>query len=309
MRINYSRFALLFFIQILCSVISYAQNPGKTIYKYILWPGYEVTVAPGTTLHLSVDYIDVNNYDILPHAAVGVLPEWNIDGHDLNHQDYSEGKFTSNLSSGGDFTAPNAVPAHNPITITATFNASENPLDSTEGKTKIILICTITIQDAPNFFFISPGTGAQIQGKLYKIKEPILITNRKMAEFGIWANNVWNFQVNGVDSQGHMLGFAIMVDGNGAGTYSWRITWSENTGVVPPGNTVSVFNTAPLFTYVSFDCVPHGDKNCHVVTLTGTTTITTFDIKNKIARGFFTGQLEQNSNFVFVSGGFTVFIR
>ncbi|MGH2563257.1 MAG: hypothetical protein ACRDE5_02010, partial [Ginsengibacter sp.] len=70
---------------------------------------------------------------------------WTINGHDLNHLTSSDGtlKTASPLNfSEMNYTAPSALPAKNPVTITVRFHP--DPL----GKEIVILQCAVTIVDA-----------------------------------------------------------------------------------------------------------------------------------------------------------------
>lgn len=277
----------------------------KSTNSYIFLPGDEITVPPNATITLKVKQI-VND---IPGDAFIKSEQWTIGGKALSNQNPEEGNFKlTNLQFDKvTYTAPSKVPQHNPVLITLSFQP--------EGEqTKIILYCRIHILDKKNYFYLNSRNTSE--GLLYELKEPLAASSRTLQETAYYVNDQWNIGVTGFqklnenDSVIQSMGFGLGVKGNGPGTYRWSVYGDDKTGLIPPCNTVTVNGTGrkgSSFLYVSADWLPHGGSNCKLVALDGSTTITVFDRKNKIIKGYFSGILiSPNFEYVSVSGAFSV---
>ncbi|HUB62740.1 MAG TPA: hypothetical protein VL978_18625 [Puia sp.] len=251
--------------------------------QYSLSTGSDITVPPGATVAISILFAD-NKANLLPVVAP-VPGTWTVDGQPIDHQDEAEGMLKVDLSQHGTYTAPKSAPAHNPVVITATIDASGNGLDQSRSKAKIVLICRVTIMAYANFFYVD--------GTLFKIKEPLLMSQQKLFERAIQMNGQWNVMISGKDSMNpaNRIGINLSFVDDVPGTYPWFITWTKQTGVKPPGCSVVVTCQNPMLQYASFDCVAHGDPECKGVTLSGTTTISQSDPFTRSIQGYFYGQL------------------
>ncbi len=278
----------------------------QTLSDYFFYQGSDITLPLNAKIKLAVGQFK----DDFPFEASSITAEqWTIDGKDLMHQSKEQGELTFvNLQiDKGIYTAPAKVPPHNPVVITVSFHP--------EGQaTKIILICRIHIINKENYFYLSDRNS--IGGTLYELKEPLIPSRKAAQETAFFVNDQWNIGANGFqkseqeNSDLKLMGIGIGVVGDGKGTYTWTVNGSDNTGLKPPCNTVAVSGTdadgAP-FQYMSVDCIPHGDSKCKPKALAGNTTISVFDKKNKIIKGYFSGILmSAKKNYVWVSGAFSV---
>jgi hypothetical protein len=171
--------------------------------------------------------------------------------------------------------------------------------------------------DDRNYFYLGSSL---IPGTLYEVKEPLLSSFRVTQDRADYVNGQWNILVNGMrkmknDSVMQPMSMAISITQSDTGTYQWTVHGNSNTGLTPPFNTVSVVGTDQSsvgFVYVSWDCVPHPPlpknvEECKLVPLDGSTTITVFDKKKKIIKGYFSGVLmSPKYDYVHVSGAFSV---
>lgn len=289
-------------------------DPKATGYKYVAFPN-DFTLPPGGEADFSLKFVsaDLNMSSLDPSVVI----DWNIDGHNLTSQDAAEGNLHP-LASGAHYKAPSSAPPHNPVLITASFLASENPMDPTAGKTRVILYCYIHIIDEPNFFYIGTsdivgGGSKNTNGSIFKVKEPMSLSSRQSAETAIQANDQWNIHVNGVDERGEQVTIQANFSGSGVGSYPWKVTWTRETGITMPSTGASVFamgGTLGSIHYISTDCTPHTKPDdCTGITLPGTITVKTFDTKNKKIQGYFYGQMRNGDQYMFVSGGFSAFMR
>lgn len=298
---------ILLFIMLLPSMIVCAQN-NSTAMDYFFFPGNEISIPPNAKVLLSVKQM-VND---IPADAFLSHEQWLIDGKDLSNQNKDEGNFKLQTLQfdKGNYTAPSTVPPHNPVIITLSFQP--------EGqKEKIVLYCRIHIIDKENYFYLSSQSSTG--GVLYELKESTVASAKKYRESAIYMNDQWNIGANGFqkaaddNNSSLFMGFGLGVVGNGTGTYTWTVNGDDKTGLKPPCNTLSVTGTAKdgsPFQYMSYDCIPHGDNNCRLVALGGSTIISVFDKKNRIIKGYFSGILVSASHqYVSVSGAFSVYIN
>ena len=265
--------------------------------QYTLSTGSDITLPPGATIPIAVMFAD--NRTGLPPKIAPLPAVWTVDGRPIDHQDDAEGILKVDLSQRGVYTAPKSAPAHNPVVIMVTVDASKNELYQGQSKTKIILICRITIMNYANFYYVD--------GTLFKIKEPALASQQKMFESAVQINGQWNVMISGKDSMrpGNRIGINLSFVQDAPGSYPWFITWTKKTGVKPPGCMVTLTNQSPMFQYASFDCVAHGDPECQGTTLNGTTTIADSSPFTRMIRGYFYGQLVSvNGEYHTVSGAF-----
>ena len=115
-------------------------------YDYFLAPAEEMTIPVGgkLTLHVQTMNADGNILQADP-AFVG---QWTINGKETADPQY--GNISHGLSFvNATYTAPDKVPAKNPVAIAVSFKTR-----SQGNESKITLVCTITITDAKNYFFL-----------------------------------------------------------------------------------------------------------------------------------------------------------
>ena len=298
-------FSLFIFLNV--GLLAIAQNKALGN-DYFFIPGDDVTIPPGGKITLRVKQM-VND---IPTDAFIKNEQWTIDGKDLAAQNPKEGVFTLERLQldRGVYTAPAAPPPNNPVIITISFQP--------EGKTeKIILYCYVHILNYENFFYLKKPNVPE--GSLFELKESPLTSSRKMRETAYYSNDEWVLGIQGFrksskeDAAPQLMTMGLSFVGNATGTYEWSVHGDNKTGLTPPCNTVSVnglTDSGSPFLYISSDCVAHGDNHCKLVTLEGSTTITIFDKKNKIIKGYFSGILiSPEFEYVTVSGAFSVFMQ
>jgi hypothetical protein len=276
---------------------------------FLFFPGNDISLPPGATDSLWIKEM-IKDVPADPSTISSV--QWTIDGKDYSNQNSEEGnlKFSTLQFYKAVYKAPLKVPPHNPIVITASFQP--------EGqKEKIILYCRIHVIDKENYFYLNSRNTAG--GILYELKESPIPSFRKSRETANYVNDQWNIGANGFQKTGddnnstQFMGIGVSFVGNRNGTYKWTVNGNDKTGLKPPCNTVTVSGSGKdgsPFQYMSADCVPHGDDNCKLTALQGNTTISIFDRKNKIIKGYFSGILmSATHDYVSVSGAFSVYIN
>lgn len=222
--------------------------------------------------------------------------DWLIDGKSPGDLMAEEGHLEVGQGNAATYRAPDIVPPHNPVNITVSFLASDNKKDPNPGKTRIILYCTIYIQDAPNFFSLG-GNGSS--NHLYSIREPLSPFQQKMFEKATKVNGHWVVEISGFDQQssGNRIGFALTFPDTGPGNFVWSAD--------PSAAVLCTINcTSPLLAMGSTDCVPHGDPFCKGISLPGKTWLLANDVDRRELRGFFWGNVQDKGGVQFVSGGF-----
>ncbi len=297
----------ILFVLLIAALVAKARN-NISAGDYIFFPGNEISIPPKATVTLRVKQI-IND---VPADAIINSEQWTIDGKELSNQNNEEGSFklaTLQLDK-GNYTAPAKVPPHNPVVITLSFQP--------EGqKEKIILYCRVHIIDKENYFYLNNRNSTG--GTLYELKESPVPSFRKSRETANYVNDQWNIGVNGFrktendNTSTQFMGINVSIVGNGTGTYNWTVHGNNKTGLTPPCNTAVVTGTGKdgsPFQYMSSDCIPHGDDNCKLTALEGSTTVSVFDKKNKIIKGYFSGALiSATHEYVSVSGAFSAFIQ
>lgn len=282
--------------------------------QFSLFPN-NIIVTPGAVVNLHIYYEPANKPGkITTLGASQTVAEWTINGHSIDKQDATDGHLSTALDFSATYKAPSSAPSHNPVIITVTF--IPYLLDTTK-RTKITLYASIKILDEPNYFYIGASNKGNISnsetgdGNLYLVKEPFSQGLRQSSETAVQANDQWNIHVNGIDANGEQLTIQANFTGNGVGSYPWQVEYTNEKGIYQATG-ASVFalgGNAGSIHYISTDCEPHGKDDCKGITLPGTITIKTFDTKNKIMRGYFYGQMRNGEQYMFVSGGFSVFMR
>jgi hypothetical protein len=281
---------------------------------YALLPGPEIYLPAGGHAAFSIleRATDTSAFEAAPQ---NLSNKWTVNGKELEHQDPRFGKLVlQEINTGvASYYAP-TVPPSDPITIAVEFSSSE--IDGLlKDKTKNILICTIHIIEASNYFFLGANHDKFNSGKAFELHEPL---NRKndMAEVAMFDRGQWTISISGMEKDlknMSPMSMAISFAGNGKGTYPFSIKGTKETGIQPPSTIVSVSgmkNGTPL-QYISADCTPHDNPSeCNPHTLNGTITITEFDEKNKIIKGYFYGQvMSPDYNYSYVSGGFRAYMK
>lgn len=279
--------------------------------QYALFPGAEIYLPPGGKASFFIAKRN-NIKEAFAQVPVNFSTKWAINGKDSEKQDAKFGKLTLQIMSTNTayYTAPSTPPGPEPVIITVEF--SEQDIDSkSTNKTKNILVCTVHILDAPNFFFLSGGNNKQ--GTVYELKEPVSRINN-MAEVAIYGKDQWNISISGFSKAMKPMSMALSIAGNGKGNYEWVVHGSKETGLIPPATMLSVSSMPAQgspFQFLSTDCTPHGDaSDCVPYSLKGLMTITELDPNKKIIRGYFCGQvMSVDFQYQFISGGFRAYIH
>lgn len=250
--------------------------------EYVLLPGAAVTVAVDQTINLGIVTIDANgnwhDIDILQ----GV--EWTMNGK--VGDDPSEGKLAVQLGLiRGTYKAPHTVPKVNPVAIAVTI-LPQGPI-----KSKLTLICNVTVVDRPNMFNVTGPHQAfgmfqlddrysmpQVQAMLaraYMAGPELAITVSAMQPGGAAGGEMYH-------SNGTM---SLFVNSTELGEHQWTLPGASATTVqlTIAGSSMEMYSTG--------DCLPHGDNNCKPQSTKGSTRITAFDQKTGEVSGTFQGQV------------------
>ena len=249
---------------------------------YVLLPGGSVTIPVDQTINLGIVTIDANglwhDIDILQ----GV--QWTMNGQ--VGDDPSEGKLTVQLGLlRGTYKAPHTVPKTNPVAIAVTI-LPQGPI-----KSKLTLICNITVVDQVNMFNV---TGPHQAFGLYQLDDrysapqvQAMLARAYMAGPEL-AINVSAMQPGGAGGgeMYHGTGtMSLFVNSAAIGEHPWTLPGSSAT-------TVQLTITGKsMEMYSSGDCLPHGDNNCKPQSTKGSTRITAFDQKTGEVSGTFQGQV------------------
>ena len=228
---------------------------------------------------------DIQQIDILDKVA------WTVNGKPPG-SDSSEGTLTIPLTlTSATYKAPHTVPKVNPVAVAITVLA-QGPI-----KTKLTLICNVTVVDRTNAFSVtSPKTAfgayylddryssAQVQSMLaraYMAGPELAITVSAMQPGGA-----------GGGEQYHGTGMmSLFVNGGDIGDHKWALPTTGSTSG-PGATTVMLTITVNgVDMYSTRDCLPHGDNNCKPVSTKGVTHITGFDKKTNEVLGSFEGQV------------------
>jgi hypothetical protein len=281
---------------------------------YLLLPGADIYLPPGghTTFMLLKKTKALEEYTL---AAENLSSQWTVNGIEYDKQDKKFGKLSLKpLSTNtADYDAPSVPPGAEPILVAIAFTEKDVDAKST-NKMKNFLLCRIHLLDAPNFF--SLGGDNDKAGSVYELHEPLTRKN-DLAEVALYGQGQWSISVSGFEkdmkSGMRPMSFGLSFAGNGKGTYPFMANGTRETGIRPPMTVVTVngMGGGRPFQYVSTDCTPHDNPHeCDPHTLKGTVTITEFDEKNKIIRGYFYGQLmSPDYQYQYVSGGFRAYMK
>jgi len=273
-------------------------------YDYFLAPAEEMTIPVGgkLTLHVQTMNADGNILQADP-AFVG---QWTINGKETADPQY--GNISHGLSFvNATYTAPDKVPAKNPVDIAVRFKTR-----SQGNESKITLVCTITITDAKNYFFLG---GDNIPKAFYEWDNTYLTPQvaSKMA-MGIFKEGELVINVNGnaknkQKNTATIMGMSLMIDGKTPGTYPWKV--SEGSGSSTTTALTYLNGSGEHFTYASGDCLPHKENPCQSISLQGSTTITDYNSKTGEIKGYFSGQvmtIDPGGNYIYATtyGRFSV---
>lgn len=250
--------------------------------EYVLLPGSEVSIPVDQTINLGIITIDASgkwhDIDILQ----GV--QWTMNGQVGG--DSSEGKLTAQLGLlRATYKAPHTVPKVNPVAIAVTI------LPQGQIKSKLTLICNVTVTDRLNMFNVTGPHQAfglyqlddrysmpQVQAMLARayIAGPELAINvSAMQPGGAGGGEVYH-------SNGTM---SLFVNSTTVGEHEWTLPGASATTVqlTIAGKSIDMYSTG--------DCLPHGDNNCKPVSTKGSTHIAVFDPKTGEVTGSFQGQV------------------
>ena len=265
------------------SVSLFAADP-----EYVLLPGSAVNVLVDETINLGIITIDANGnwHDI--DITQGV--QWSMNGK-IGGDDPSEGKLTAQLGLlRATYKAPHTVPKVNPVAIAVTI-LPPGPI-----KSKLTLICNVTVIDKDNMFNVTgPGQAPgmyQLDDRYSNPQMQAMLARAYMAGPEL-AINVSAMQPRGAGggemyhSNGTM---SLFVNSTSLGEHEWTLPGASATTVqlTIAGKSMEMYSTG--------DCLPHGDSNCKPVSTKGATRIIAFDQKTGEVSGSFQGQVVKLDN-------------
>ncbi len=250
---------------------------------YVLIPGASVSVPVDQIINLGVVTIDANgnwhDVDILQ----GV--QWTMNGK--VGDDPSEGKLTVQLGLlRGTYKAPHTVPKVNPVAIAVTI------LPQGSIKSKLTLICNVTVVDRLNMFDI---TGPKQAFGLYQLDDRYSMPQvQAMLARAYMAGPELAISVSAMQPGGagggemyHGTGtMSLFVNSAELGEHQWTLPGARATTVQ-----LTITGSSGMEMYSTGDCLPHGDNNCKPVSTKGITRITAFDKKTNEVSGSFQGQV------------------
>jgi len=264
-------------IVVFSSISLWAADPG-----YVLLPGSAVTITVDQTINLGIITIDANggwhDVDILQGL------QWTTNGK--IGDDPIEGKLTVQLDLlHATYKAPHTVPKVNPVAVAVTI-LPQGPI-----KSKLTLICNVTVVDRPNMFNVTgPGQAFgmfQLDDRYSTPQVQSMLARAYMAGPEL-AINVSAMQPGGAGggemyhSNGTM---SLFVNGTQVGEHEWTLPGASATTVqlTIAGSSMEMYSTG--------DCLPHGDNNCKPQSTKGSTRITAFDQKTGEVSGTFQGKV------------------
>jgi hypothetical protein len=247
---------------------SYAQTPEGCF----LFPGSQVTVPVGGKVNLHT--MQMNSFSNLNVFSA----EWTLNGKPWAQADPDEGKLSEALFSGAAvYTAPQHVPAKNPVMVTVAFQLSD------KEKTKVYLSCAITVTEVENYVSVS----SPYCNEYFEYLEPSTEFAKQNMSLVNVVNGSLHLNINGAWKKDlHVpLNLNVIINGPPAvGTYPWSYPEAPSMANISAGN-----YKGQQISLASADCVPHYQKTCQAMTLSGSTTITVFDKKKKILQGYYSG--------------------
>jgi hypothetical protein len=266
------------FFFLICGMVfkpSKSQKPND----YFLFPfKSNVTVPAGSKLNFEIRAVnDSGITETITSDMIGA--EWTINGQPTNPS-YGKLNIAPLNKTKAIYTAPDKAPDKNPVAIAVSFIADN------DRKTKVTLICNVTITDVRNYFFIDKKGLFQLndmnQGDMEARMAMAII---KEGQLVISVNGMTKgMEENAMTS---IMSMTIMTDGTGLGDHSWKV--AEN-GIGASTVALSYINgEGTHFTFASGDCLPHGSGSCQTITLSGTTFITEYNTSTGIVKGFFSG--------------------
>jgi len=250
--------------------------------EYVLLPGSAVTIPVDQTINLGIITIDANGgwHDI--DLLQGV--EWTINGK--VGDDLSEGKLAVQLGLlRATYKAPHSVPKVNPVAIAVTV-LPKGPI-----KSKLTLICNVTVTDRLNMFNVTgPGQAFgmfQLDDRYSTPQVQAMLARAYMAGPEL-AINVSAMQPGGAGGGEMYHGngtMSLFVNGTEVGEHQWTLPGASATTVqlTIAGKSIEMYSTG--------DCLPHGDNNCKPQSTKGSTRIVAFDPKTGEVSGSFQGQM------------------
>lgn len=288
---------LVLLLPVLAGLPAIAQSTGG----YFLAPD-DVRVPPGDSVHLTI-YKMTSDMATINDARL-FTADWTLNGNPIPRQNPADGRLRVGMQAGtATYIAPKQVPKRNPVAVTIAFRPSDT------SKTLLMYTCTITVVDMENYFTITKGDLCPGIHEFAPLPRGFMSTMNSAA---VYLDGELHINIMGTEQShpSNVLGIAVFVAGNSAGTYPWSITYDKNKGMIAPSNTISVNARSCQGGYVSTDVVPHGSGNSTPISLKGSTTITTYDRSKKLLQGYFAGQVLNNAgngyHYAFVYGRFTV---
>lgn len=255
---------------------------------YALIPGAAFTLTVDQSVNLQLVTVGdggIHQIDILDKIA------WTVNGKPPG-SDPSEGNLTIPLTlTSATYKAPHTVPKVNPVAVAITV-LPQGPI-----KTKITLICNVTVVDRTNAFSV---TGPKVAFGAYYLDDrhsspqvQSMLARAYMAGPEL-AINVSAMQPGGAGGgeQYHGMGMmSLFVNGSDVGDHKWALPTTG--GASGPGATTVMLTITVngVDMYSTGDCLPHGDNNCKPVSTKGVTRITAFDKKTNEVSGSFEGQV------------------
>lgn len=289
---------LLFLLSALYNV-----NAQMRAEDYRMSPEGAAYVAVGTKLVFTIAFLDTTGSFKPPE--IELTGTWSINGS--NHPDPSLGKISTSLNFiTATYQAPEMVPAKNPVAVAFTFQLPDS------AKTKLILVCNITIVNSTNFFELAPNGGLNTH---YKFDDPFAGTQAHAAmTMAIEKEGqlIINIQGKAPSLPGDRsipaaMSMVVAVDGTSTGVYEWKVPpENQNTPVTNVNLNYNKYGGL-RFAYASVDCLPHhnilnpNNDKCKGFTLKGSTTITKYEKSGKV-EGYFNGlvmEIDPSGNYVY----------
>lgn len=136
-------------------VISFIPNlsQAQVTSNYVLSPGPAWTLPTGSTMDLSIIWIDPDGqiHEGVNEYVNNVEPLWTINGKQTYNSNPADGRLTLNpdKTKPTTYTAPDKIPFQNPVTIAVRFKTNDS------SKEETTLMCNVKIVNAPKKWYIS----------------------------------------------------------------------------------------------------------------------------------------------------------
>ena len=284
--------------------------PGQQRDDIFLMPGPTMILPADGKLRLGVVVLkpDGSIQDIAYSAYPGW--KWSVNGSDPSVLAPAEGILQTGIPfTTADYIAPHAVPKTNPVTVAISYQ----PIPT--EKTRITLVCNITIVDRSNFFQLGGKDAPQGRFELnerYSAAGTISMLERAMIAGPETMVTVGAMEPGGAGGgvKTHSSGtMNLTIAGAAPGDYKWTLPGSSATTVmlmIAGGSGEDLYSTG--------DCLPHGVADCRSKSTEGATRIISYDKSTGQVTGEFQGTVVklvngQPSSYSSVFGSFRVSLQ